>query len=56
VSRPVGWRPIDRISFRFGGLDAPEPMHETLLVTPRDIFGGDQLDVGQVAQQAAPEW
>jgi hypothetical protein len=42
--------------FRFGGLDAPEPMHETLLVTPCDIVGGDQLDVGQVAQQATPEW
>jgi hypothetical protein len=38
VSRPVGWRPINRSSFRFGGLDALEPMHETLLVTPRDIF------------------
>jgi hypothetical protein len=42
--------------FCFGGWDASEAMHEAVLVVPRDIIGGDELHVGQVAQQATPEW
>ena len=41
--------------FRFGGWDSPEAVHETLLVVPADVVGGDQFDVAEVTQRAAPE-
>ena len=41
--------------FRFGGWDASEAVHEALLVVPSNVVGGDELDVAEVAQRAAPE-
>ena len=41
--------------FRFGGWDTSEAVHEALLVVPGDVVCGDELDVGEVAQRAAPE-
>jgi hypothetical protein len=41
--------------FCFGGWDASETVHQALLVVPGDVVGGDELDVGEVAQRAAPE-
>jgi len=36
--------------FCFGGWDASEAVQEALLVVPADVVGGDELDVGEVAQ------
>jgi hypothetical protein len=42
-------------SLGFGGWDSPEAVHEALLVVPAEVVGGDELDVAEDAQRAAPE-
>ena len=39
----------------FGGCDAAEAVHEALLVEPRHVVGGDELDVAERAQRTASE-
>jgi hypothetical protein len=39
----------------FGGWDAAEAVHEALLVEPRHVVGGDELDVAERAQRTASE-
>ena len=38
-----------------GGWDAAEAVHEALLVVPGHVVGGDQLDIAEAMQRAAPE-
>ena len=52
----AGVQAIVVFGFRFGGRDASEAVHEALLVEPADVVGGDQLDIGEVAQRATAEW
>ncbi len=42
-------------SLGLSGWDAPEAVHEALMVEPVDVVGGDQLDVGQGVQRTASE-
>ena len=64
VSCTLGWLGTDRLFGRvvgivgglgFGGCDASEAVHEAVVVEPGDPFGGDQLDVAEVAEWAASE-
>ena len=42
-------------SLGFGGWDAAEAAHEALLVEPRHVVGGDELDVAERARRTASE-
>jgi hypothetical protein len=37
------------VAFGLGGWDTAEAMHDTALVVPGDVVGGDQFNVGQSA-------
>ena len=41
------------VGFGLGGWDTAKTVHEALLVVPGHVVGGDEFDVGQVAQKPA---
>jgi len=41
------------LRFGFGGWDTAKTVHEALLVVPGHVVGGDEFDVGEVAQKPA---
>jgi hypothetical protein len=41
------------VRFGLGGWDTAKTVHEALLVVPGHVVGGDEFDVGKVAQKPA---